>query len=159
MKKILMYLLTLLTFFGCQDNIQSNLPALQGLKNGDFTWRSSASTVVVGADATLKFTGTDGYGTLTLELPTTAVGTFPLGENTTALVTYSEDEFTYSTKNSGNDSIVYVSDGSIMIDELNTITGTITGTFYFNAYTANGERVMNFSEGVIYKLPVTEGSL
>jgi hypothetical protein len=54
---------------------------------------------------------------------------------------------------------VYVSDGVITIDELNTVTGTVTGTFYFNAYTDNGERVMNFSEGVIYKLPVTEGSL
>lgn len=159
MKTPLLFLLIMLTLFGCQENIQSNSPALQGLKNGDFTWRSSASTVVVAADGTLTFTGTDGYGTLTLELPTTAVGTFPLGENATALVTYSEDEFTYSTKNSGNDSIVYVSDGSIMIDELNTITGTITGTFYFNAYTADGERVMNFSEGVIYKLAVTEGSL
>ena len=49
--------------------------------------------------------------------------------------------------------------GAITIDELNTVTGTVTGTFYFNAYTADGECVMNFSEGVIYKLPVTEVTL
>ena len=159
MKKLLMSLLIVLTLFGCQDNIQSSLPALQGLKNGDFTWRSSASTVVVAADGTLTFTGSDGYGTMTLQIPTVALGTFPLGENTTALVTYSEDEFSYSTNNNGNASIVYASDGAIIIDELNTVTGTVTGTFYFNAYTADGERVMNFSEGVIYKLPVTEGTL
>ena len=90
MKKLLMSLLIVLTLFGCQDNIQSSLPALQGLKNGDFTWRSSASTVVVAADGTLTFTGSDGYGTMTLQIPTVALGTFPLGENTTALVTYSE---------------------------------------------------------------------
>ena len=154
-----MSLLIMSTFFGCQDNIQTSLPALQGLKNGDFAWRSSASTVVVGADGTLTFTGTDGYGTMMLQIPTVALGTFPLGENATALVTYSEDEFSYSTNNNGNASIVYVSDGVITIDELDTVTGTVTGTFYFNAYTANGERVMNFSDGVIYKLPVTEGAL
>tara|TARA_B110000967_G_scaffold203853_1_gene245246 strand:- start:8845 stop:9324 length:480 start_codon:yes stop_codon:yes gene_type:complete len=159
MKKFLTSLLILLTLFSCQDNIQSSLPALQGLKNGDFAWRSSMSTVVVDATGTLIFTGTDGYGTMTLQIPTVALGTFPLGEDATALVTYSEDEFSYSTNNNGNDSIVYVSDGVITIDELNTVTGTVTGTFYFNAYTDNGERVMNFSEGVIYKLPVTEGSL
>jgi len=52
-----------------------------------------------------------------------------------------------------------VSDGAIIIDELDVVNGTVTGSFYFNAYTANGERVMNFSEGVIYKLPLTEGTL
>ena len=159
MKKILTSLIIILTLFGCQDNIQSSLPAFVGLKNGDFAWRSSSSTVVVDASGVLTFAGSDGYGTLTLQIPTVALGTFVLGANATALVTYSEDEFLFSTENNGNTSIVYVSDGAIIIDELDVVNGTVTGSFYFNAYTANGERVMNFSEGVIYKLPVTEGSL
>ena len=159
MKKFLTSLLILLTLFGCQDNIQSSSPSLQGLKNGDFAWRSSSSTVVVDATGTLTFTGTDGYGTLTLQVPSVALGTFVLGADATALVTYSEDEFLYATTNNGVGSVVYVSDGAIIIDELDTVTGTVTGTFYFNAYTADGEHVMNFSEGVIYKLPVTEGAI
>ena len=159
MKKLFTSFLIICTLFGCQDNIQSSLPALQGLKNGDFTWRSSSSTVVVDTAGALTFTGTDGYGALTLQVPTVALGTFVLGENATALVTYTEDQFMYSTNNNGNASIVYVSDGTITIDELDTVNGTVTGSFYFNAYTADGERVMNFSEGVIYKLPVTEGTL
>ena len=158
MKKTFTSLLIILTLFGCQDNIQSSIPALQGLKNGDFTWRSSSSTVVVDATGVLTFTGTDDNGTLTLQLPTVAVGTFVLGADSTSLVTFSEFEFAYSTNNNGMGSIVYVSDGSITIDELDIVNGTVTGTFYFNAYTANGERVMNFSEGVIYKLPITEGT-
>ena len=159
MKKLLSSLLIILTLFGCQDNIQSSLPAFQGLKNGDFTWRSSSSSVVVDAAGALTFTGTDGYGALTIKVPTVALGSFVLGENSTSLVTYSEDQFLYSTNNNGTASIVYVSDGKITIDELDSVNGTVTGSFYFNAYTAYGERVMNFSEGVIYELPVTEGTL
>jgi hypothetical protein len=159
MKKFLFSLIITLTLFGCQDNIQSSLPALKGLQNGDFVWRSSSSTVVVGASGGLTITGTDGSGTLMLQLPTTALGTFVLGANATSLVTYSVEGSLYSTNNNGNESIVYVSDGAITIDELDAISGTVTGSFYFNAYTADGERVMNFSEGIIYKLPVTEGTL
>lgn len=159
MKKLLTSLLVMLTLFGCQDNIQSSSPVLKGLKNGDFTWRSSSSTVVVDATGVLTLTGNDGYGTLTLQVPTVALGTFVLGANASALVTYSEDNFRFSTSNNGNASIVYLSDGAIIIDELDAVNGTVTGTFYFNAYTADGERVMNFSEGIIYKLPVTEGAL
>jgi hypothetical protein len=159
MKKNLTLLLVVLSLLGCQDNIQSNLPAFVGLKNGDFSWRSSSSTVVVDAAGALTFTGTDGNGVLTLSVPVVALGSFVLGENTTSLVTYSEGEFIYSTQNKGTASIVYVGDGKITIDELDSLNGTVTGSFYFNAYTADGERVMNFSEGVIYKLPVTEGTL
>ena len=155
MKKLFASLLIMLTLFGCQDNIQSNSPSFEGLKNGDFTWRSSSSTVVVDATGALTFTGNDGNGTLIIQIPTVALGTFVLGANATALVTYSQDEFLFSTNNNGNASIVYVSDGTINIDELDAVNGTVTGTFYFNAYTANGERVVNFSEGVIYRLPVT----
>ena len=159
MKKNLNLLLVVLSLLGCQDNIQSNLPAFVGLKNGDFSWRSSSSTVVVDAAGALTFTGTDGYGTLTLKVPSVALGSFVLGENSTSLVTYSEDQLLYSTNNNGTASIVYVSDGKITIDELDSVNGTVTGSFYFNAYTADGERVVNFSEGVIYKLPVSEGTL
>ena len=159
MKKILPSLLIMLTLFGCQDNILSNSPVLRGLQNGDFVWRSSYSTVVVDASTGLTISGTDDTGTLTLQVPTVALGTFVLGADATALITYSVGNTTYSTKNNGNASIVYLGDGSINIDELNSVNGTVTGSFYFNAYTADGERGINFSEGIIYKLPVTEGAL
>ena len=159
MKKILPTLLILLTFFGCQDNIQSSSPALKGLQNGDFTWRSTYSTVVVDASTGLTISGTDDAGTLTLKVPTVAIGTFVLGTNATALATYSVGTTSYSTNNNGTGSIVYISDGEISIDELDAVNGTVTGSFYFNAYTADGERGINFSEGIIYKLPVTEGAL
>ena len=159
MKKLFTLLLIMLTLLGCQDNIQSSSPAFVGLKNGDFTWKSSSSTLVVDAEDGLTFTGTDGYGILTLTVPEVALGTFVLGKDATALVTYSEGQYMYATNNNGTTSIVHVSDGTITIEELDTVNGTVTGSFYFNAYTSDGERVVNFSKGVIYKLPVTEGTL
>jgi hypothetical protein len=159
MKKILPSLLIMLTLFGCQDNILSNSPVLRGLQNGDFVWRSSYSTVVVDASTGLTISGTDDTGTLTLQVPTVALGTFVLGADATAFITYSVGNTTYSTKNNGNTSIVYLGDGAINIDELDSVNGTVTGSFYFNAYTADGERGINFSEGIIYKLPVSEGAL
>ena len=158
-KKILPTLLIMLTLFGCQDNIQSSSPVLRGLQNGDFVWRSSYSTLVVDASTGLTITGTDGNGTLTLQVPTVALGTFVLGADATALITYSVGNTMYSTKNNGNASIVYLGDGAITIDTLDSVNGTVTGSFYFNAYTADGERGINFSEGIIYKLSVTEGAL
>ena len=145
MKKILPTLLIMLTLFGCQDNIQSSSPVLRGLQNGDFTWRSSYSTVVVDASTGLTISGTDDTGNLTLQVPTVALGTFVLGADATALITYSVGNTTYSTKNNGNASIVYLGDGAITIDELDSVNGTVTGSFYFNAYTADGERGINFS--------------
>ena len=159
MKKILPTLLVIVTLFGCQDNIQSSSPVLRGLQNGDYAWRSSYSTVVVDASTGLIITGTDDNGVLTLKIPTVALGTFVFGTNATALATYSVGTTSYSTNNNGSGSIVYIGDGEISIDELDSVTGTVTGSFYFNAYTADGERVLNFSEGIIYKLPVTEGTL
>tara|TARA_B110000967_G_C18649298_1_gene442508 strand:+ start:185 stop:664 length:480 start_codon:yes stop_codon:yes gene_type:complete len=155
MKKFIFFLLIVLPFFGCQDNLQSSTPAFQGLKNGEFLWKSTASTAVVDASGVLTFTGTDGFGTLTLQVPSAALGTFMLGADANALATYTEDDLLFSTANIGNDSIVYVSDGTISIEELDAVTGTITASYYFNAYTSNGERVLNFSEGVIYRLPLT----
>ena len=159
MKKFLISLTIILTFFGCEDNIESNTPAFQGSKNANFIWKSTNSTVVVDSTRVLTIKGTDGFGMMTLKVPSLALGTFVLGVDAAALAIYSEDDFIYSTVHSGNDSVVHVSDGAIMIDEIDMINATISGTFYFNAYSADGERVINFSKGVIYKLPLTMGTL
>ena len=158
MKNPFTLLLILLTLLGCQDNIESSSPAFQGSRNANFIWKSTNSTVVADSTGVLTIKGTDGFGNMTLKVPSVALGTFVLGVDATALAIYSEGDFMYSTVNSGNKSIVYVSDGAIRIDEIDMINATISGTFYFNAYTADGERVINFSEGVIYKLPLTMGT-
>jgi hypothetical protein len=154
MKTILTSLLVL-ALFGCQDKLESNTPAFQGLKDANYLWKSTASTAVVDATGVLTITGVGGLGTLTLIVPSTTLGPFVLGADATALAMYAEEDLLFSTLNNGNGSSIYVSDGTITIEEYDTVSGTITASFYFNAYNADGDRGLNFSEGIIYKLPVT----
>ena len=154
MKNFLTSLLVLFVI-GCQEHLESNTPAFQGQKNGEFLWKSTTSTAIIDAEGALTLTGSDGFGKMTLKVPSVDLGTFVLGVDATALAIYTEDGDMFSTNNSGNASLVYVSDGAISIDEYDVDARTITASYYFNAYTVNGERGLNFSEGVIYKLPVT----
>ena len=154
MKNIFTLFLITVTLFGCQDDIQTSLPAFQSIKNGDFQWKSTVSTVVSDPSGVTTFTGSDGFGTITLQIPTLILGSYELGSAFTATASYSDDGSQYSTTNDGVGSIVYVSDGKISIEEIDE-TGAITGSFYFNAYNASGSDVVNFSEGILYKLPVT----
>jgi|TARA_B110000093_G_scaffold124549_1_gene133360 hypothetical protein len=148
------FFLITVTLFGCQDNIETSLPAFQSLKNGDFQWKSTISSVVSEASGVTTFTGSDGFGTITLQIPELVLGSYELGSSSLAVASYEEDGFEYSTLNDGMGSIVYISDGLISIDEIDE-AGAVTGLFYFNAYNANGDMVINFSEGILYKLPVT----
>jgi hypothetical protein len=147
-KNIYTFFLITATLFGCQDNIETSLPAFQSLKNGDFQWKSTISSVVVDATGVTTFTGSDGFGTITLQIPTLVLGSYELGSAFTATASYSDDGSQYSTTNDGVSSIVYISDGLISIEEIDE-TGAITGSFYFNAYNASGSNVVNFSEGIL----------
>ena len=77
-----------------------------------------------------------------------------MGSGALAVASYFEEGSQYSTIYDGLGSIVYVSDGLISIDDIDE-TGAITGSFYFNAYNASGSDVVNFSDVILYKLPVT----
>ena len=152
--KNIFILLILVTLFGCQDDIQTSIPAFESMKNGNFQWKSIVSTVTSGDSGVVTFTGSDGLGVITLQIPALVLGSYELGSAFTATASYSEDGSQYSTTNDGVGTIVYVSDGMISIDEIDE-TGAITGSFYFNAYNSSGSSVVNFSQGILYKLPVT----
>jgi hypothetical protein len=147
-------LLILVTLFGCQDDIQTSIPAFESMKNGNFQWKSTSSTVTIGDSGVTTFTGSDGFGVIILQIPNLVLGSYELGSSFMATASYFEDGSQYSTTNDGLGSIVYVSDGMIFIDEIDE-TGAITGSFYFNAYNNSSSSVVNFSEGILYKLPVT----
>ena len=153
MKNIFTLFLITVALFGCQDDIQSSLPAFQSMKNGNFQWKSTLSTVVSNSTGVTTFTGSDGFGVIMLQIPTLVLGSYELGSSFTATASYSDGGSLYSTTNDGAGSIVYISDGMISVEEIDE-TGAITGSFYFNAYNALGSNVVNFSEGILYKLPV-----
>ena len=144
------------SLIGCQDEIQSSNPTLQGLRHGDYVWRSTARTATVQTTGILSISGSDGYGSMIISLPEANVGSYELGEGKLATITYTEVNTTYSTQNNGEQYPIYLGDGQVTIESVNEESKTITGTFYFNSYDDSGTKYMNFSEGIFYNLPFTQ---
>ena len=151
-------LLTFAVFslIGCQDDIQSSNPTFQGLRHGDYVWRSTARTATIQTTGILSISGSDGYGSMIISLPEANTGSYELGEGKLATITYTEVNTTYSTQNNGEEYPVYLGDGQVTIESINEDSKTITGTFYFNSYDDSGAKYMNFSEGIFYNLSFTQ---
>ena len=96
-------LLTFAVFslIGCQDDIQSSNPTFQGLRHGDYVWRSTARTATIQTTGILSISGSDGYGSMIISLPEANIGSYELGEGKLATITYTEVNTTYSTQNNG----------------------------------------------------------
>ena len=152
MKYFLFILLLPLAFLSCQDDIQSSSPTFQGLQQGDFVWRSTVRTATVQSSGVLSISGSDGYGTMIISLPEAAVGVYTLGQGELSTITFTEGITTYSTQNNGTEFPVYLGDGQVTLEEVNTVSKTLKGSFYFNSYDDEGSKYLNFSEGVFYNL-------
>ena len=71
-----------------------------------------------------------------------------------------QDGVVYSTKFDPDPSIqVYPADGEIIVESFDTVDGrqTVTGTFWFNAFTEDGLQQVNFNVGHFYRVPFTGG--
>ena len=150
--KNFLFIFSFLSILGCQDDIQSNNPVLQGLRHGDYIWRSSTNIVTLQTTGILNISGSDGYGTMVITLPSINEGVYELGQGKPATITYQEINTIYSTQNNGNDFPVYLGDGQVTIDFVNVQNKTIQGSFYFNSYDSSGTSYMNFSEGIFFNL-------
>ena len=144
------------SLIGCQDDIQSSNPTFQGLRHGDYVWRSTARTATVQSTGILNISGSDGYGSMIISLPGANIGSYELGEGKPATISYTEVNTTYSTQNNGEEYPVYLGDGQVTVESINQDSKTISGTFYFNSYDDSGTKYMNFSQGIFYNLPYTE---
>lgn len=156
MKKIALILITLITVVSCRDDVQFNNPGFEGLRNGNFLWKASSYDVVIDANGYLTFSGSNGDSSLSLTIPSAAIGTYTLGDVNSMRATYN-DGIAYATIQDGNANPVSVSDGQIVIEDINFINKTFTGKFNFNAYDVSGINVVNFSQGIFFKLPLTSG--
>ena len=152
MKYFLFILLLPLAFLSCQDDIQTSSPTFQGLQQGDFVWRSTVRTATVQSSGVLSISGSDGYGTMIISLPEAAVGVYTLGQGELSTITFTEGITTYSTQNNGTEFPVYLGDGQVTLEEVNTVSKTLKGSFYFNSYDDEGSKYLNFSQGVFYNL-------
>ena len=158
MRNIIITLVVVFTLFGCGDEIQFNNPALQANKNNDL-WKALFYSSDIDFGGWL-IEGGNNYETVQLVTTNDSRGTFELGgESGNVAIFRDANGVVYSTANAPDPSLsVYPADGQIIVDDIfNTTPKTIRGTFWFNAYTADGLNYINFNEGVFYHVPLLGG--
>lgn len=159
MKKLLIFIFAISTFLGCSNDIEFNTPAMQGNKNGEL-WRSLyyAGDIDFGG---LVIEGGDNIETLLLVTVDDGRGTYQLGANSPSYARFTDaNGIVYSTKNTPVDSLsLYPADGEIIVESFdnNVTPKPVTGTFWFNAYSADGTMAINFNEGHFYRIPLVGG--
>lgn len=145
MKKMWPLFLSILSLFSCNDNLEFNTPALQGLKNYEL-WSSDRFRAGILPGGGLKIIGINELESLTFTLAGFQEGTYFLGQTFNNSAVFENDLFmSFSTSNNGN--------GSVEIQNYDENNLTITGTFKFNSYSETGELV-NFINGVFYEIPI-----
>lgn len=158
MKKIISLLVLLVAVTSCEEDVKFNNPAVQGLKD-DELWRATdfTATITANMDGTsLTIEGDNGFETVVLKTDDTDPGTYILGETDENVASYGfdidgiSDFFSTSTGVGGNGQITISDDPS----ETDLEKGIISGTFRFNAVNEEGE-VVNFKDGVFYRVPIT----
>lgn len=158
MKKFIILILVVFSFYGCGDEIQFNNPALQANKNGEY-WKALfyASDIDFGG---FLVEGGNNIETVQLFTFNDTRGTFELGGESTSVAIFKDaNGVVYSTANAPDSSLsVYPANGQIIVDDIsNTDPKTIRGTFWFNAYSADGLSYVNFNEGVFFNIPLVGG--
>ncbi|MEO8934993.1 MAG: DUF6252 family protein [Xanthomarina sp.] len=159
MKKLFVLAITMLVVFSCADEIEFNNPAMQGKRDGG-NWKARVHSGFFNEHGKAVISGSNGYDVINLELPSFSVGTYLLGESNTneaILVDYNGQE--YSTNNlPDREAELYPPDGIIEITDFSPERNTITGKFWFNAYSVSGSKTVNFSQGVFYEIPIPTSS-
>ena len=144
---------------GCTDEVRFNSPAIQGYKDGEI-WRATYQAADIDFGG-LVIEGGNGGETLLFVTVDDGRGTYTFGENSSNEARFT-DAFgeVYSTKNTPDPSLsVYPANGEIVIQSFdNSATPkTLTGTFWFNAYSSDGLKRVNFNEGHVYRVPLVGG--
>ncbi len=143
----------LVAFTSCEEDVKFNDPAVQVYKDNE-VWKATNFTAVRGVDNSLTVTATNGFETLTMRTASINPGNYELGlnENSKASYVVQADGITMSYATGTG-----LGDGRITISnkprETDLTRGYITGRFYFNVEDTNGT-VVNFQEGIFYKIPV-----
>ena len=159
MKNKLLLLFFVMAFNGCTDEVQFNIPAIQGIRDGEL-WRAETYKADIDFGG-LIIEGSNGGETLTLVCTDDGRGTYNLGGNSLSEARFVDAQgVVYSSLYAPADSLsVYPSDGQIVVESFdNSVTPkTVTGTFRFNAYTSDGLHGINFIEGHFYRVSLTGG--
>ena len=155
MRKTVFFIVAAMALSACSEDISMNNPGFQGLKD-DVLWRGSGATATINEGGSVTIEGARKFETLIIDLPSTNVGTYVLGQNESAMATFviknGAEEYTYST------GIGNPAGGEVKITEYDSDKRTLTGSFRFNSLIIDDNPVvspvLNFQQGIIYKVPV-----
>jgi len=164
MKKIVSLLIVMVVLASCGESIEfNNESVIQGVKDNS-AWKATTATATI-SPTTLTIVGVNDKQTLTLSVPLPSHVVDPLQENTFityVLGTSVNKKATFTIQNADG-IVIYETgiseeDGQIVISEFNS--STVSGSFRFNAYNtdedADEDDLVNFQEGVVYKVPLTK---
>lgn len=158
MRIIALLCITILTLVSCGDETEFNSPSIQGNKDGNL-WRAQYYAADIDFGGFLVEGGKQGE-TLQLVTSTVVRDTFNLGgDNTSVAIFRDANGVVYSTAYAPDPSLsLYPADGQIIVEDISdTEPKTITGTFWFNAFTEDGLHTVNFNEGVFYDVSLVGG--
>jgi len=159
MKKLFVMALTIFTMVSCADDIEFNTPAMQGKKDGS-SWKAVIYSGYINENDKAIISGSNNYEVINLQVSSFSEGTYLLGENSqNEAVLIDANDRVYSTLNlPDQEAELYPPDGIIEITDYNQDRHTISGKFWFNAYSESGSKTVNFSQGVFYEIPVPVNS-
>ena len=150
MKKFF-FLLIIVIFSNCSEDLSNNTPGFEASVNGkDWIAQSYNATI---QNSQLSISGNNQLGTISMVIDSIDINSFELRSWTDDFAVF-QDTIYYSTKNDGIGSIAYLSAGRIDINEINYVDNSVSGHFYFECYDNSGLHLKNVSEGVFYKVPI-----
>lgn len=157
MKKIFLFVVSALFMVSCGEELEFNTPALQGEKDGAL-WRSDYYSAEINGSGQLIISGGRGSETVLLKMGA-AVGTYILGEGSASEAVFTSiQDVIHSTNNEPDETVqIYPADGEIVITGYSDSGNKVSGTFWFNAFSASGLNKVNYSQGVFYEIPVSGG--
>ncbi|MBU2927823.1 DUF6252 family protein [Winogradskyella psychrotolerans] len=158
MKKLILLSLVFLAVFSCGDEVQFNSPAFQGDRENEL-WRAKGFSASIETNGFLTITGTNAAESVILTVPSVIESTFIVGDIDVIEAQYINSfGDTFSTTNKPDESVsIYPELGEIIIEEIDVVNRTFTGTYRFLAFDASGLNSVGFTNGIFYKVPLVSG--
>lgn len=155
MKKIIVLILVMFTFFGCGDELEFNTPSFQAKKDGNL-WEAVTFNASINTLGELTIFATDNFETISLKVNSTALGLHDVTETTSTGSIIDINDIVFSTNNFPDPSVqLYPAGGIIDLKEVNVEGNYVSGEFYFNGFNGSGITSINVNEGFFFRVPLS----
>lgn len=160
MRNLFVLILLLVGLCSCDNDVEFNTPSIQGNLNGEL-WRATAYKAN-NYNGGLLIQGDTNVETLLFVTDNNTRGTYNFGPTASNEARFIDSNGTiYSTLNAPDESLTpYPSDGELIIERFDYSVSprTVTGVFWFTAYSNDGLKSITFNKGQIYNVAFVAGS-